>query len=65
METKGAEISAAARQPGAPARSQNSAAGFPAASRCTAAGLPARETESSPKWRRGVGRVGTAATRHC
>lgn len=53
VETKGAEISAAARRPGAPSHSQNSRAGFPAASGRTAAGLPARETESRPQQRRG------------
>ena len=51
VETKGAEISAAARRPGAPSHSQNSRAGFPAASGRTAAGLPARETESRPQQR--------------
>lgn len=58
LETKGAEISAAARRPGAPSHSQNSAVRFPAASGCTAAGLPESETvrpQAAP---------GTAGTGH-
>ena len=49
-QTKGAEISAAARRPGAPSPSQNSTARFPEAS-CTMAGLPVRQPESSLKQR--------------
>lgn len=48
VETKGAEISAAARPPGAPAHSQNSTARFPAASGYSTAGLPVREPSQAP-----------------
>lgn len=48
VETKKAEISAAAGHPGAPTRSQNSTARFPAASGYSTAGLPVREPSQAP-----------------
>lgn len=61
VETKGVEISAAARRPRAPARSQNSPARFPAAS-AAAAGLPARE-RVKPRAGSKRGTAGTARPR--